>query len=260
MPRNLRLHFFCKGIQWKSGKEIDFRREIGMNYTEDFTIHTKEEMKELIQETGFVPFFMNEIEGFSIEEHIAPECWYTGGGGDGFWDAWEWKGPVIKELKCAYGKFLKGKAMYISSKWFADFANYRRDGYDFDARYDDGLASFHDKELYDLLSANAPILSKSLKEIGAYQKGGKKGFDTAITRLQKQCYVLTNDFVYATDRYGNAYGWGVAEYTTPEIFFGRTFRDKVYRRSPEESYERILKQFQKILPGTGKEEIERLLK
>ncbi len=32
--------------------------------------------------------------------------------------------------------------MYVSAKWFPDFANYRRDGYDFDARFEDGLASF----------------------------------------------------------------------------------------------------------------------
>ena len=220
------------------------------------TIRTIKDLTGLVEDFGFLPFFENHIQGFSIEETTPHEVWeeYLGLG------PWLQRDEIAAGKRCIYGKFFAKKTGYVSAGWFPHLANYRRDGYDFDARYDDGLASFHDKELYDLLSANAPILSKSLKEIGDYQKGGKKGFDTAITRLQKQCYVLTNDFVYATDRYGNAYGWGVAEYTTPEIFFGRTFRDKVYRRSPEESYERILIQFQKILPGTGKEEIERLLK
>ena len=230
-----------------------------MNFSEDFTIGSMKDLCDLIGEVGFVPFFANEIEGFSIEEHIAPGCWYDDCD-DGFWPAWEWKGPVIKKTKCAYGKFLRGKAMYISAKWFPDFANYRRDGYNFDARYDDGLASFYDKELYELLDANAPVMSRKLKSVGGYGKGGKKGFDTMITRLQKQCYVITSDFKYETDKLGNAYGWGVAEYSTPERFMGKKFTDAVYKRTPEESYARVLKHLAKILPDADKDEIIKILR
>lgn len=229
-----------------------------MTFFDDFIISSMDDLIWAIDEFGFVPFFENEIEGFSIEEHIALECWY--GGGDSFWDAWEWKGPVIRQTKCAYGKFLRNKAMYISAKWFPDFANFRRDGYDFDARFEDGLASFDDKNLYELLDANAPILSKPLKKLGDYRKGGRKGFDGSITRLQKQCYVITSDFRYATDKLGNEYGWGIAEYTTPEKFYGKKFTDKVYKRTPEESYKKILKQFKKILPGVEDEWIEKILR
>lgn len=229
-----------------------------MTFFDDFTIRSIEDLISAIEEYGFVPFFENEIEGFSIEEHIAPECWY--GGSDSFWDAWEWKGPVIRQTRCAYGKFLRNKAMYISAKWFPDFANFRRDGYDFDARFEDGLASYDDRDLYELLEANAPILSKSLKKLGNYRKGGRKGFDSSITRLQKQCYVITNDFIYATDKLGNEYGWGIAEYTTPEKFYGKKFTDRVYKRTPEESLERIYKQFRKILPGVENEWIEKILR
>ena len=227
-----------------------------MTFFDDFVINSMEDLIDLIREVGFVPFFSNEIEGFSIEEHIDPALWYDSGD---TWEAWDWKGPVIRKAKCAYGKFLKGKAMYISAKWFPDFANYRRDGYDFDARYDDGLASREDLELFDLIDRNAPILSKPLKRLGDYRKGGKKGFDGSITRLQKQCYVLISDFGYATDKEGNQYGWGIAEYSTPEKFFGKKFTDKVYQRSPEESCERVMKQFRRILPGIDENEIRKLL-
>ena len=230
-----------------------------MTFSDDFTIGSMKELINVVDELGFVPFFRNDIEGFSIEEHIADGCWYYDAD-DGFWPVWEWKGPVIRTKKCAYGKFLRGKAMYISPKWFPDFANYRRDGYDFDARYEDGLASFHDKELYELLDANVPIISKQLKRLGNYGKNGKKGFDTVITRLQKQCYVVISDFQYATDKFGNEYGWGVAEYSTPEKFFGKSFTDKVYKRTPEESYDRILKHFKKILPDSERREIEKILR
>ena len=75
----------------------------------DFTIYTKEDLKEAVQALGFLPLFANEIQDFSIEEHTVPKA------------------------------------------WFSDFANFRRDGYDFDALYDDGLANYRDKELYELL-------------------------------------------------------------------------------------------------------------
>lgn len=232
---------------------------MSVNFTDNFKISSMQDLMDLIDEVGFVPFFANEIKGFSIEEHIGRGCWYNDGD-NGFWPAWEWKGPVINEMKCAYGKFLKNKAMYVSSKWFPDFANFRRDGYDFDARFDDGLVSFYDKELFELLDANAPIMSKALKKAGGYAKNGRKGFDTMITRLQKQCYVIISDFRYETDKFGNAYGWGVAEYSTPEKFMGKKFSDAVYKRSPEESYTGVVKQFSKILPNADRSEIEKILK
>ena len=51
-----------------------------------------------------------------------------------------------------------------------DFANFRRDGYDFDALYDDGLANYRDKELCELLERESPILSGELKRKGNYRK------------------------------------------------------------------------------------------
>ena len=229
-----------------------------MTYADDFTMRSMEDLTETIDSLGFVPFFANDIRGFSIEEHVTRDCWY-GGSEDGFWPVWEWKGPIIQQKTCAYGKFYKGKAMYISMKWFPDFANYRRDGYDFDARYEDGLARRDDKVLYELIEANEPILSKPLKKLGDYRKGGKKGFDSSVTRLQKHAYVVISDFRYLTDRNGNEYGWGVAEYATPEKFYGKEFTDNVYRRTPEESYERIMNHFQKILPGVDEKALEKII-
>ena len=220
----------------------------------DFIISSKEDLISAINEYGFLPFFTNSIEGFSIEEHTVPECWYNGS--EDFWPVWEWKGPVIRETGCAYGKFFENKACYISAEWFPDFANYRRNGYDFDARWDDGLAAERDLRLYELIERSAPVLSKELKRMGDYRKGGNKGFETIITRLQAQGYVIINDFVYMRDKHGRTYGWGVAEYTTPEQMMGAGFTDRVYVRSPEESYERLMAHFRELFP----DEDERTLK
>ena len=38
-----------------------------------FTIRSETDLIKAINKYGFLPFFRNSIEGFSIEEHIAPE-------------------------------------------------------------------------------------------------------------------------------------------------------------------------------------------
>ena len=224
----------------------------------NFTIRTKQDMIRAVEAFGFLPFFSGSIPGFSVEEHVIQDVWYSALTDE--WKVWEWKGPVIRESGCAYGKFFENKAVFISSEWFPDFANYRRDGYDFDARFDDGLAPFRDKELFELLDAEAPVLSKQLKLDGNYRKGGKKGFDTIITRLQAQGYVLISDFVYAKDKVGRPYGWGIAEYSTPERFFGSAFCDRVYQRTPEESYQRLFNHLRDLFPDVKEEILRKVLK
>ena len=219
-----------------------------------FTIQTKQDLIDAVEKLGFFPLFENSIPGFSVEENVEPSIWFGNGPGP-----WEWKGPVIRETGCAYGKFFEQKAVFISREWFSDFANYRRDGYDFDARYDDGLAQFRDKVLYDLLDETAPIMTSDLRDKGQYRKGGKKGFEGIITRLQAQCYVLISDFKYKKDKHGKQYGWGVAEYSTPEKFMGRDFTGQVYTLTPEESYAKVLAHLKGLLPDVDEQAIRKIL-
>ncbi|MCM1136532.1 MAG: hypothetical protein NC400_13280 [Clostridium sp.] len=173
---------------------------------------------------------------------------------------WEWKGPALRKTGCAYGKFFRGKTGFISANWYPDFANYRRDGYDFDARYEDGLASYQDKTTYEIIEKYDSLLSKEIKRIGGFGKNGRKGFDGIMTRLQMQGYVITADFEYQKDKQGRTYGWGVARYATPERYFGALFTENVYRRTPEESKERILAHLQECFPAAEKEKLLKIMK
>ena len=148
----------------------------------------------------------------------------------------------------------------VSRDCFPDLANYRRDGYDFDARFDDGLASWQDKELFELVDAAAPVVSTRLKALGNYRKGGRKGFDSSMNRLQEQGYVLIDDFVYARDRHGKPYGWGLAEYSTPEKWMGEDFSAHVYEREPRESGERILARLRTLCPAASEDKLRSFLK
>lgn len=209
----------------------------------------------LVEEIGFLPFWANEIEGFSVEDCCAPELWFS----DTLDGPWEWKGPIARSQKCVYGKFFCNKAGFVSREWLPDFCNFRRDGYDFDARYEDGLASRKDKSVYDALVERGTMLSKELKSICNYRKGGNKGFDTVITRLQRQTYVTISDFVYMQDKVGKTYGWGVARYSTPEAIFGYEYTASAYRRKPETSKERILEHLRTVLPDVPEQKIQKLL-
>ena len=229
----------------------------------DFWVRTKQDLEDAIGEYGIVPYFRCSIPGFSLEEHCPPRVLFS----DGEEDTWAWKGPVIRETGCAYGKFFEKKAAYVSRELFPDLANYRRDGYDFDARYDDGLARFQDKQLFDLLEERSPVLSKELRLAGGYAYGGRgqsaegrKGFDASIARLQEQCYVIISDFVYTLDKQGRPRGWGVAEYTTPERFWGERFRELVYAREPEESRARLLEHLARLFPQAGEAALTRFLR
>ncbi len=228
----------------------------------DFYVRTKQDLIDAIQAYGVVPYFSTAIPGFSLEEHCHPLMLFN----DTEDNSWFWKGPVICETGCAYGKFFAGKAAYVRKDLFLDLANYRRDGYDFDARYEDGLARTQDKRLYDLIEENGPVTSKELRRLGGYAYHGRwqktegvKGFEASVTRLQEQCYVLTSDFVFTRDKSGRARGWGAAEYATPETFMGSAFSENVYRRPPEESYLRLLEHLRTLLPGTPEQALKKFL-
>ena len=220
-----------------------------------FVVRSADELEELVHEWGFLPFFRSRVPGFSVEEHIPRELWFS----DEEDGPWEWKGPIARSGRCVYGKFFGGKAGFVSREWFPDFANFRRDGYDFDARYDDGLASRKDKDVYDTVAEHGALLSRELKRLRNYRKGGNTGFDTVITRLQMQTYITIGDFVYLQDKFGRPYGWGVAEYTTPEAQFGYEFVASSYRRKPEESKERILAHLRTVLPEVPEKRLLKLI-
>ena len=72
--------------------------------------------------------------------------------------------------------------------------------------------------------------------------------------------MIISDFVYQRDKHGNPYGWGIAEYSTPEKLMGESFTDTVYERTPEQSYQRILMHLKEMLPDADESAIRKLLK
>lgn len=219
-------------------------------------IKTAQDLARLVEKWGFLPFFENRLTGFSIKEQCDKSIWFV----DGVDGPWEFKGPALRLSGGVYGKFFGGKAGFVSREWFYDFANMRRDGYDYDAAFNDGLLSTKDKNLVACLEENGDCLSYILKEKAGYGKDGLKGFDGRITRMQMRGYIVTTNFEYRTDKNGKPYGWGVARYATPEQYLGAGFSDLTYRRTPRQSEQLVIEQIQKILPDASRRQIEKFIK
>lgn len=220
-----------------------------------YEVRTPEELIRLTEEIGFLPFFKTEIPGFSLAEHTPPGLWFV----EGVDGPWEWKGPAARSGRCAYAKLFRNKAGFVSRAWYPVLANYRRDGYDFDARWDEGLALYKDKDIYDTLVKNGSLLSTRLRALTGYGKGGGKGFDTIITRLQMQTYVCVSNVEYMQDRYGRPYGWGVTRYAAPERVFGADFLAEAYREKPADSRDRIFEHLRALLPRADEAKLLRLI-
>lgn len=214
-----------------------------------------EDIIALVQELGFLPFFAGPIPEFSIEELCPPELWFSAER-DG---PWEWKGPIIRQGSCVYGKFYGGRAGYVSLDWLGDFCNHRRDGYDFEGWYEDGYAPRKHKLLYDCIEEHGRIHTKALKRACDFTRDGNKGFDTAITRLQMQTFVTIADFTYMQDKFGKPYGWGVAVYATPEHLYGEEALEAVGGRTPAQSRARMAGWLQNLFPNESEKTLGHII-
>ena len=243
-------HWYLKGLDWRNPG----------------CIHSVEELEKCIEEVGFLPFFANEIEGFSVEEKTDPKYWFSENEKR---DPWMWREIISRRKNVAYGKFFDKKAGFISKEWLPYFANARRGGYDFDARWEDGLADRREKSIMDVyLSENEDgecvysterILSTALKKQCGFGKEGSRNYPGILTGLQMQLYLVIVDFEKRRNKKGEEFGMPVSILLPPEAVWGRELVTSAYREKPEESLERIYEHVEKLYGGATKKEIATLI-
>lgn len=219
-------------------------------------IKTKEQLCGLIEEIGFIPLFSNNIRGFSVMDLTRSLDWFEG---DAERDPWEWREGIAAEGNIAYGKLFSGKMGFISKKWYPSFANYRRNGYDFDALYEEGLASRRSYLIMKLFSEKEIIPSYEIKRMAGFGKNGEKGFEGALARLQMQTYLTVRGFECKRNRAGGEYGWATGLYSTAEALFGGEHVRSEYSIKPEESKEKIMQQGFRFIGQSEKDKMIKLL-
>lgn len=215
------------------------------------TIHTRDDLEAMVRQVGILPYFTNNVLGWSVEEHADPAIWFTDREGP-----WEWKGPMAYEKVCVYGKFIRNKAAFVSPEWFAELANWRREGMDFEERLASGLVPHRDQLLMRYLATHPGELSRYAKR----ECGFAKGYDGVLTRLQMQTYVIDQDFRYSIDRYGRPYGWGNAALILAEDWLGPQALELAEPCEPEESFERMVRHLRQLMPDADEAALRRELK
>ena len=206
-----------------------------------------------IQKVGFLPLLDGGVSGFAAEDVVTDDCRYVvfdDGGWD--WPLWKWKGPIVTDGNCVYGKFFDKKAGFISREWWPDFYNYRRSRHPVPAE-----GSIEDSILATL-GEHGSLITRELRAACGFDGPKMRSkFDGYVTHLQMGCYIVTEDFVYPTDKHGREYGWGWSLLTMPEALLGREACR--CERTPQESYQRMLAHFRALLPEATEKQIKKLI-
>ncbi|MBR4194537.1 MAG: hypothetical protein IKQ54_09455 [Oscillospiraceae bacterium] len=230
----------------------------GCAHNDPARIKSAEEAAAWIQRIGFLPLFSNEVPGFSLEEHTCAADWWTG---SPLLDPWEWRGILAGRRDIVYGKFYHRRAGFISAEWFPVFANYRRNGYDFDTLIDEGRAPRRAQKLMapflsDGIPNSTSLYSFQLKERAGFGKGGEKNFEGILTELEMHSYLCIADFRQRLNKNGAPYGWHIAIVETPENKLGYEWVTSAYRETPEESQAKLIQRIRSFFPDVAKEQID----
>ena len=208
------------------------------------------DLMKLIQEIGFLPLLDSDIEGFSAEDIVDEDCRYVTfpeGGWD--WPLWKWKGEIVTEMPCMYGKFFNKKAGFISQEWWPDFCNYRRSRC---PRPDDDSV---EGAILSTLRSSGSLVTKELRAAcGFTGKGMRSKFDGYLARLEMATYIVT---IYPRDKHNREYGWGWSLLNTPEALYGKDICQ--CERTPGESYQRILEHLKQILPDAPEKKLIKMI-
>lgn len=234
-----------------------------------------QEMEAAIDRYGILPFFRNDIKGFSIQEMTPPDLIFGGNEDEG---CWEWKGPVIRKRACAYGKFFRRKAGYVNVELLPYFLTYRRS-------FGNIREGSIDEMLYDIISVNDRMTSTELRQLingtharrtaydlpesplgptrGEFEYGqnvkkpSRHSMEGPLQRLQMAGRICISDFRYKQTKRGERYGWGVAEYSTPEMLFDSA--ELSVDASPQECLEYMTDYVLKRFPAATVESLGKLL-
>ncbi len=209
-----------------------------------------------VDRMGFLPLFANRINGFSVEEMTARRFWWSD---EREQDPWLWRESASASGEVVYGKFFAGKSGFVSLEWFPVYANYRRDGYDFDARWDDSLATVREKKIMDRFADRPNWIGAELKNAAGFGKNGEKNFSGVLNGLQMQTYLVISGFRRKVSRRGAEYGMPVSVYTMPETVWGYEKVTSAYGESASESAQKIYAHIGTLFPSAKKEDIASVL-
>ena len=186
-------------------------------------VQSPEGMLRLIKAYRLIPFFVNPIPGFSVEEHTPADFWLT----EDCLGPWDWKIDCLQSGDIVYGKFLLGgKAAFATPGVYRELINWRRSLPKYSPSADQ-------RKILAYLEEYGTITVPQVRKLMGVTKSAA---DAMLAKIQMQTRIITGDIerVYrgADLRYN---GWQRSSFCTPEAFFDDM--DLKSSRSPAESLE-----------------------
>ena len=208
-------------------------------------VKSPEAMYENIKKLGIVPFFVNAVPDFSIEEMTPAELWFN----EDELGPWDWKIHVVECGDIAYGKFLcGGKSAFATVEWYRELMNYRR-----------ALPRYSPEGLQltalEAIKEAGGLTTRELRKICGLNKSRMDG---VMTKLQMATRVIIGNFERQY-RGGDLHysGWQLASFCTPDAFFEDYDMDSGH--SPEESGERISEHLRDIVPDADEKQLRKMI-
>ena len=210
-------------------------------------IRSAADLKSTIHGNGFLPVYANEIPMFSLEESTIAEDWGTGNS----YDPLVWIRETISDPDIAFGCFFHRNADaglgFVSKEWFPILANYRRDGYDFDAAFEDGIADHLSWKVMEQFAIDEKMVGEAVNIKDILEKVTVKKPAEAkntLLLLQFQTYLILCG--------GKISKTGVLQdqvFCTPETKWGYETITQAYSMEPSEAREKIMRKIKFRFPG-----------
>lgn len=201
-----------------------------------------EGMLSLIKEFQLIPFFVNPIPGYSVEEHTPPDLWFT----EDNLGPWDWKIECVRSGDIAYGKFLfGGKAAFATVDVYREIMNWRRSLPKYKPTQDQ-------QKVLDYLEEQGSITVPEVRKLMGVTKSAA---DALLARIQMQSRIITGDITRVYRGMDLKYsGWQRSSFCTPEALFEELdfpfpgFQPRTLRSSltPDESLEFLKETVRKV--------------
>jgi len=170
-------------------------------------VQSHESMLSLIREYHLIPFFVNPIPGYSIEEHTPPELWFT----EENLGPWDWKIECVQSGDIAYGKFLwGGKAAFATVDVYREIINWRRSL----SKYSPTAERL---KILEYVESHGSVTVTETRELLGVNKSTA---DSLLAKLQMGARLITGDIsrVYRGPDLKYS-GWQKSSFCSPDALF-----------------------------------------
>lgn len=178
-------------------------------------IESFEQMSKLIEELGLLPLASFIPDHPSLESLTPKENWHS----DTDKDPWIWRAKFPEDGVAAYGKFMKKKAVLVSTPLFPLFMTAVGQEETIDKRYEKGLLSTYARNIYSIIEAEPGIETRALRsKAGMKAKELKKEFDAAVVELQSNVDIVISGVKERLDNQGEKNGWNSTSFVTSHFW------------------------------------------